>query len=160
MRMTTGMAVLALAGVLWTPGPVLAQDGAEAEVLAVVKTLFDGMREKNAEKIASVFHPDARLHSAGADAQGSPVTRETPVDRFASGVASSQAHLDEVTFDEEVRIDGNLAMAWTPYNLFVDGSFQHCGVDVFIMTRTADGWKILQLADTRTREGCDPERRG
>jgi len=160
MRTTTGIVLLALAGALWTPVPVLAQDGAEAEVLAVVKTLFDGMREKDAEKIGSVFHPEARLHSAGVDAQGNPVTRETPLDRFAAGVASSQVHVDEVTFDEEVRIDGNLAMAWTPYNVFVDGTFQHCGVDVFLMTRTPDGWKILQLADTRTREGCDPERRG
>lgn len=32
---------------------------------------------------------------------------------------------DEVTFDEEARIDGDMAIAWTPYNLFVDGEFRH-----------------------------------
>ena len=69
------------------------------------------------------------------------------------------AHLDEVTFDEQVLVDGNLAMAWTPYNIFVNGAFQHCGVDLFSMVRTVEGWKIVELVDTRRTDGCDPERR-
>lgn len=142
------------------PSPLRAQEDPREEILEVVRTLFDGMRDKDPEKLTSVFHPDARLHSAGVDPEGNPVTRETPVDAFIANVASSEAHLDEVTFDEAVMVDGNLAMAWTPYNLFVNGDFQHCGVDLFAMTRTDAGWKILQLVDTRSREGCDPERRG
>lgn len=131
----------------------------EAAVLEVVNTLFDGMREKDESALRSVFHEAARLHSTGETPEGDPVTRETDIDAFIRNVVSSDAFLDEVTFDERVEVSGNLAMAWTPYNLFVDSSFQHCGVDVFVMTRSADGWKILQLADTRTQEGCDQERR-
>lgn len=133
--------------------------GDEAAVLEVVTTLFDGMREKDEAKLRSVFHPDARLHSAGQDEAGAPATRSTPIDGFIRSVVGSDAFLDEVTFDERVEVSGNLAMAWTPYNLFVNDAFQHCGVDVFVMTRSPEGWKILQLADTRTRDGCDPERR-
>lgn len=128
-------------------------------MLAVVDALFDGMREKDEAGLRAIFHPGARLHSAGVDEAGNPATRETPIDGFIRSVVSSPATLDEVTFDEEVRVDGNLAMAWTPYNLFVNGQFQHCGVDVFVMTRTAEGWKILQIGDTRRTSGCDPARR-
>jgi hypothetical protein len=153
---------LAAGTMLW-PALAGAQEagsaGDEAAVLEVVRTLFDGMREKDEAKLRSVFHADARLHSAGQDASGAPSTRESPIDGFIQNVVGSDAYLDEVTFDERVEVSGNLAMAWTPYNLFVNEAFQHCGVDAFLMTRSADGWKILQLADTRTRDGCDPERR-
>jgi len=141
------------------PAPVAAQnarpdDGTRAEVLGVVTTLFDGMREQDGEKLRSVFHPDARLHTAGGPGGG------TPIEAFIQSVLSGTAELDEVTFDEEVLADGPLAVAWTPYNLFVDGEFSHCGVDAFTMIRSAEGWRILQIVDTRVGEGCDPSRRG
>ncbi len=155
---------LALAvGTAFVPAGAAAQEAGsaadQAAVLEVVTTLFDGMREKDEAKLRSVFHAEARLHSAGQDASGTPATRGTPIDGFIQNVLGSEAYLDEVTFDEEVEVSGNLAVAWTPYNLFVNEAFQHCGVDAFVMTRSPEGWKILQLADTRTREGCDPDRR-
>ena len=119
----------------------------EEEVLAVVTTLFDGMREKDEAKLRSVFHPEARLGTDG-------------IDGFIGNVVNSSAYLDEVTFDETVLIDENVAMAWTPYNLFVNDNFQHCGIDLFSFMRIEGEWKILQLLDTRRPEGCDPERRG
>lgn len=149
-------------GVLLTgPEAGVAQAGGagdEEAVLAVVEALFDGMREKDEALLRSVWHPEARLQSAGADDDGNPRVTSTPVESFVASVLSAEAYLDERTFDEEVRVDGNLATAWTPYNIFVDGQFSHCGVDAFQMVRTAEGWRILQLTDTRTREGCDPER--
>lgn len=148
----TVMAVglLVLAG----PGELEAQTPEEAEVVAVVDALFDGMRQKDEAGLRELFHPDARLHSAGTDGPG------TPIDAFIGNVVGSAAHLDEVTFDERVLVDGPLAVAWTPYNFFADGEFSHCGVNAFTMMRVEDGWKILQIVDTRTREGCDPSRRG
>ena len=74
-------------------------------------------------------------------------------------MTSSEAYLDEVTFDESVLVDDDLAMAWTPYNLFVDGVFHHCGVDLFTLRRTEGRWLIAHLEDTRRTEGCDPTRR-
>ena len=153
------MAAVALTTTTAIPATASAQETPEEAVLDVVARLFDGMREKDEAKLRSVFHPDGRLHTALSDRSGAPLTRETAVESFIRGALAAEAHIDEVTFDEVVRVDGNLAMAWTPYNVFVDGSFQHCGVDVFVMTRAEEGWKILQLVDTRRRDGCDAERR-
>ncbi len=115
-------------------------------IQSVVDALFDGMREKDAAKIERQFHTDARLGNLAAG-------------DFARRVSESEAYLDEVTFDETILIDGDLAMAWTPYNLFVDEQFHHCGVDLFVMKRTEGRWLISQLEDTRRTEGCDPTRR-
>lgn len=147
-------------GAVMPPTTVHAQDADEQAVLAVVQQLFDGMRQKDEALLRAVFHPEARLHTAGAESDGGPRVTSTVIESFITGVVGSDRYLDEVTFDEEVRIDGNLATAWTPYNLFVDDAFSHCGVDAFVMVRTVDGWQILQLVDTRSRTGCDPERRG
>lgn len=116
------------------------------DVLDVVTAVFDGMRAKDAALLRAQFSPDARLGT-------------TPVEDFISGVTSSTAHLDEVTFDETVLIDAGLAMAWTPYNIFIDGEFHHCGVDLFVMKYSGERWLIHHLDDTRRTEGCEPERR-
>lgn len=118
-----------------------------AQVMGVVDNLFDGMRAKDEGLLRSVFAPDARIG-------------DTDVDSFVASVLSASVHLDEVTFDETVRVDGDLAIAWTPYNIFIDGEFHHCGVDLFVLKRVDDAWKITTLEDTRRTEGCSPERRG
>ncbi|MEO0438722.1 MAG: nuclear transport factor 2 family protein [Pseudomonadota bacterium] len=117
----------------------------EAQILGVVTSLFDGMRKNDAALIRQQFTRDARLGLLS-------------VADFVDRVGSSNAYLDEVTFDETVLIDGDLAMAWTPYNLYVDGEFHHCGVDVFVMKRIDDQWLISHLEDTRRTAGCDPNR--
>ena len=131
--------VLALWGASSTADTV---ESEEQEVLQVVTALFDGMREKDEDLLRSVFLPSASLG-------------DTPADAFVTQVVGSKAYLDERTYDETVLIDGDLAMAWTPYNIFVDGTFHHCGVDVFVMHRTDGLWKIRYLDDTRRTEGCD-----
>ncbi|MEE4276843.1 MAG: nuclear transport factor 2 family protein [Halieaceae bacterium] len=119
---------------------------AQGEVIAVVTALFDGMRTRDEALLRSVFAEEARLGEGG-------------IDGFIERVVGSERHLDEVTFDETVMIDGDLAMAWTPYNIFIDGEFHHCGVDLFVMRRREGRWLITQLDDTRRTEGCDAQRR-
>jgi hypothetical protein len=150
--------LLAGVGVL-TPDAARAQAGApepEARaVLEVVHTLFDAMREKDEEALRGVFHPEARLVTTGPGPDGVPGARSTPIEGFIQSVVGSPAYLDELLWDEEVRVSGGLATVWTPYAFYADGEFSHCGVDAFQLARTAEGWKIIQVADTRQREGCE-----
>ena len=141
----TMAAVLALANSL-AAGTVAAATDPHAAVLGVVSALFDGMRNRDEAALRAVFASEARLGDGG-------------IDGFVTAVTTGERHLDEVTFDETVLVDGDLAMAWTPYNLFIDGEFHHCGVDLFVMRRRDGRWLITQLDDTRRTDGCDPERR-
>lgn len=113
-----------------------------AAVIAVVDALFTAMRNKDEVALRALFLPEARLGTSG-------------VDGWIANVTTSTAKLDEQTFDETVMIDGDMAIAWTPYTLSVDGSFHHCGVDAFILRRVERAWRILQIDDTRRTEGCD-----
>lgn len=120
----------------------------EAEVLGVIRALFEGMRQIDTVAIRASFHPEARLVTTGEE-NGRPSVRVVPIDRFIESVASAEGYLDEQTYDPIVHIDGNLAQVWTFYTFDLAGTFSHCGTDAFLLVRTDAGWKIIHVADTR-----------
>jgi hypothetical protein len=143
------------AAMLCASTPAGAQAGGpEAEVRAVVQRLFDGMRAADSAAIRSVFHPTARLQSVGADRQGAPVLRMDSIDSFVRGVAGTHPVYDERIANLVVQVDGNLAQVWMEYTFYLGDQKLHCGVDAAQLFRGADGWKFIQLADTRRRTDC------
>lgn len=141
--------VLALA-LLFDPA---AAQSPETDVLEVVHRLFDGMRSADTTMMRSTFHPDVRLITTGTR-DGEPVASTVPVSTWLEGVAGAEEVLDERLYDPEVRVQDNLATVWTYYTLHVGDRFSHCGFDAFQLARTAAGWVITQVTDTRQREGC------
>lgn len=124
-------------------------------VRATVDALFDAMRAADGEAVTGVFAEDGRLMTA-MSREGKPMVNSTPIDRFATSVGSAEAGaLDERIWNVMIHVDGNLATAWVPYAFYHKGQFTHCGVNAMQLVRADGGWKILQLTDTRQREGCD-----
>jgi hypothetical protein len=149
------VSVVALAcAALLGPATARAQQPAQDDVVAVVHRFFDGMRAKDTTALRALIHPSARLLGTGPDRDGQLRVEEVAMDRFFRMVGSAPGTLDEKIWDPEVRIDGDLATVWTRYAFYVDGNFSHCGVDSFQLARTAEGWKIVQIADTRRTAGC------
>ena len=129
-------------------------DTAKTAVLAVVRTLFDGMRTGDSAKVRSVFHPNALLTTA-VTRNGVPSVTFDSIAQFARAVGTPHAEVwDERTHDEMVHIDGGMAMVWAPYAFYAGSKFSHCGIDSFQLARTSEGWKIVALIDTRQRTGC------
>ena len=127
----------------------------EAEVLAVVEALFDGMRAADSAAVRATLHPEARLVGV-ADGEDGPVLRAEPMDGFVSAVGTPHEETwDERIWDPEVRIDGRLATVWVPYAFYLGETLSHCGFDAFQLYESVDGWRIFQIADTRRREGCE-----
>jgi hypothetical protein len=126
------------------------------QVLAVVQQLFDGMRVKDTAKMRATLHPDARLIATGVR-EGTPFASLVAPTQWFSGVASANASkLDERLRNPVVQVDQGLASVWTEYTFYVDDRLSHCGVDLFHLVKLPEGWRIIDLADTRRREGCPP----
>lgn len=149
------MTAAALSALSALPSPVslAAQTTDEAAVEGVVRALFDHMRAGDTDAMAALMHPDVRLITTGVR-DGVPMARVVPISAWLDGVAAATEVLDERLYELEVQVADNLAYVWTEYSLFVGGHFSHCGVDLFDLVRTADGWRIIQVADTRRQEGC------
>jgi len=142
---------LATAAVIAAPAGSAAQD--TDTPAGVVQALFAAMKAGDVDAMRALFHPDVRLVTTGVQ-DGAPVARLVPVERWLEGVGSSTRELDERLHDVRTEQDQGLAAVWARYDLYVDGAHSHCGVDAFQLVRTADGWRILQIADTRSTEGC------
>ena len=151
--MITRLTMVVVMLTVFAPLPLAAQD--EEAAVALVHRLFDAMRAKDTTAARGVFHPEARLQSVAPGPDGTTTVRTTSIDAFIGAIGGATVHLDERIWDVEVRLDGGLATVWTPYAFYADGTFSHCGVDAFQLAHTGDGWKILQVADTRQRDGCD-----
>lgn len=131
--------------------PAVAQ---EADTPAtVVDALFRAMKAGDADAMAALLHPDVRLVTTSSQ-EGVPVARVVAADRWLEGVRTSDRELDERIYDVRVEEDGGLAAVWARYDLFVDGVHSHCGVDAFHLVRVEAGWRIIEIADTRSTEGC------
>lgn len=119
-------------------------------VKAVINSMFEGMRRADSAMVVDSFHPSAILHTIGREKLGLAAPHEfgTAVKRMKSG------QLDERIEFGAVHIDANMASVWTPYRLYVDGKFIHCGVNSFQLVRYSGAWRIVHLIDTR-RKDCD-----
>jgi hypothetical protein len=129
---------------------------AEDSVKAVVKQLFEGMKNSDAAMIRSAFTDSAFLQSVGKNKDGKIAVTTDSIDEFAkliSGIKKGAA--DEQIIFESIKIDGPLAMVWAPYKFYFDGKFSHCGVDSFQLVYVDGQWKIQYLIDTRRKQPCD-----
>jgi len=127
---------------------------AETAVRVTIAALFDGMRAGDSTAVRRVFHENARLHTAVGPSDTTAL-QETPVDAFVEAVGQPHERVwDERTWDVEVRVDGPLASAWVPYVFYLGDERSHCGVNAVQLVRQSEGWRILQLTDTR-RQACD-----
>jgi|SRR5690606_2234485 hypothetical protein len=133
-----------------------AQTAADS-VKATINTLFTAMRNADPVSLKSVFADGAVLQTVSRDREGNTVVRTDGIDDFANSIGGlKKDSADERIEFESIKIDGSLAMAWTPYQFYFNGKFSHCGVNSFQLVRFRDGWKIQYIIDTRRRTGCNP----
>ena len=148
--------LILLTSVIFTYTLTIAQSTPEDSVKATVNRLFEGMKNSDNSVIKDVFADSAILQTIGRNKEGLTVIRTDAVSAFADqiGKLPKGAADERITF-ETVRIDGPLAIVWTPYKFYYDGKFSHCGVNSFQLVRVNGKWKIQYLIDTRRRQGCE-----
>jgi hypothetical protein len=137
-----------LLGIAARPAPAQAT---KAEVVTVVKSMFEALAKGDTAAMRSYFHADGRIIQTGTR-EGAPFNRVNPLNAFLQSIGGAVAagkKLEERIFDPEVKIDDNLGHVWSRYEFLVDGKQSHCGVDSYHLVRTTGGWKIIEIVDTQ-----------
>lgn len=128
----------------------------EDSVKAVINTLFEGMKSANSELLQDVFADSAIMQTISRNKDGETVVRTDDPSKFIGFIKTLKpGTADERISFETVKIDGPLAIAWTPYKFYLNEKFSHCGVNSFQLVRINGKWKIQYLIDTRRRTGCE-----
>ncbi|WP_246539010.1 nuclear transport factor 2 family protein [Litoribacter ruber] len=136
-------------------GLSIGQENSEKAVENTIAKLFDGMRDKDQAALEAVFHEKAIMHTVTENGEQAALG-ENSVRDFVNRIAVTPAEtrLDERILEYHIRVDGEMASAWTPYEFYVNDSFSHCGVNSFQLIKENGDWKITYVMDTRRKVGC------
>jgi hypothetical protein len=123
------------------------------EIKKTIDTMFEGMVKSDSVKFHSVMDDQCNLKSVIKKADGSTVVVDEPFKDFLAFVGKPrQGKIEERLHSYDIKIDGDMAMAWTPYTFYVDTKISHCGVNVFMLAKRNNAWKIISICDTRRKE--------
>jgi hypothetical protein len=131
------------------------QEDDTTAVLATVQAFLDTMTSRDVEGARRVLMPEGRFHST-REQDGRTAVRVSAVEDYLKSLAGRKQDNRERIWSPDVRVHGPIASVWTPYDFWVDGTFSHCGIDIFDLVKTAEGWKISALTYTVERTGCAP----
>lgn len=143
---------------LWSPiGESSRVQHSEADVVAVVNRLIEGLNRGDSAMVRSTFHPKARLITV--DTRSPDAAATVRIEESAEGFIQSMARPRTEVFEERLSnvrtmIDGGLASVWADYRFFRGTTLNHCGVDHFLLVLEGGSWKIIELSDTRRRVNC------
>jgi len=147
--------ILFIVSLLIASSHLLAQQTATDSVKQTINTLFDAMRKGDSTLLKSTLTKDMILQSVSNDKDGKATLTNESGDNFAKAIGKphNQVYDERIVFDV-VKVDGCLASVWAPYKFYLGDKFSHCGVDVFQLMKTADGWKVIYAVDTRRTGNC------
>ena len=138
-----------------------AQTDQHASVKAAVDTFFEGFHKGDTLLMRSVLADKVVLQTAFRNKEGKDVLRnDGDISNLLNAISNRPAEQvwDERLLDYIIKVDNNMANAWTPYEFWLNGNFSHCGVNSFQLFHDNGQWKIIYLIDTRQRQGCEAQK--
>ena len=123
----------------------------DTAVRGVVNQLFEGMKKVDSTMLKTLFTSSARLQTVLSN-QGDVSIKDEAIGMFISSVGKAKmGALDERMTGIDIKIDGELATAWTPYAFYYNGQQRHCGANAFTLIKLGGVWKIYNIIDTRRK---------
>jgi hypothetical protein len=124
-------------------------------IKATVNQLFAAMKQSDGNLLQNCFSDSAILQTIINGKDGKAIVKNEAVADFVNQISKIvKGDADERITIDLIKIDGDLAIVWTPYQFYYKGKFSHCGVNSFHLVRLANGWKIQYLIDTRRKSRC------
>jgi len=137
--------------VLLTSFQVFSQNPESIKVEHTIKEFFEGFHTQDSTAILRTVHKSIKMQSIDGRGAKSSVLKTTDFKLFLKSILSipKEASFEEKIIDYKIRVDGNMAHAWTPYEFYYNGKFSHRGVNSFQLFKEGKNWKIIYVADTR-----------
>ena len=133
-----------IVAVVLTTWPAAGQDGGEEKAaIAVAGSALAAITRGDMTALTDLMLPEAVMFPTSTR---DGVTRYRLRTRAEQRAAPVTRKVTERGFRPEARVNGPVAMVWYPYDLYLDGQWSHCGVDVFTLIRTDGQWRIATMS--------------
>ena len=109
-------------------------------VLAVISDFFRAMESKDSARIRQIMLPESQTLRI-EDGTNNPY-RISGLDQYVNGLENANAKLQERIINPDVKINGRLGYVWAFFQIYADGTMFGCGVNLFNMVKTTDGWRM------------------
>ncbi len=144
-----------------TIAPASAQQAAAAheprEVAAILEMLdryMIAISNNDLGELEKMQTPDGMTYRASRDTAGAWTIRSrSNLQWVAPSNASEQAYRERY-WQPTVLVRGPIAVVWTPYEFWIDGRTNHCGVDVFNLVKVDGTWRVANSMWTVEPDAC------
>lgn len=131
-----------------------APDTERQAVLATVDAFFEALAAHDGEAGLALVMPEGRMFSVRY-ADGKKVIQSATFGDGLSKWKSITQSMRERIWNADVRVRGDIATVWTPYDFHMDGKFSHCGINALDLVKTDQGWKLSGGMYTVETESCE-----
>lgn len=128
----------------------------EKEIKNTITTFFEGLHHGDSTLLKTTIHQKIKIQTTFTNKEGKSVLKTESKERLLKSVAGkkpSDIYVEKL-LSYTIKVDGNLASVWTPYEFYLNGKFSHCGANSFQLFKTNGIWKIIYLVDMRRRQNC------
>ncbi len=128
----------------------------QKEIKKVIETFFDGLHKGDSTIMKSTLHKDIKIQTTFTNKKGEKLLKTEDRQKLLVNIANKKpenVYLEKL-LSYDIKVDGNLASVWTPYEFYVNTNFSHCGANSFQLFNNNGKWQIIFLVDMRRRGNC------
>lgn len=128
----------------------------EIEIKKVIETFFEGLHKGDSIVMKSTLHKNIKIQTTSTNKEGKKRLITETREKLLTSIANKNPEniYYEKLLSYDIKIDGNLASVWTPYEFYFNEKFSHCGANSFQLFNNNGKWEIIYLVDMRRRESC------
>lgn len=128
----------------------------EVLIKNVIDTFFEGLHKGDSSIVSITLHKNIKIQTTNTNKEGKNVLLDETRAQLLRAIASKRSNQKfyEKLLSYDIKIDGNLASVWTPYEFFYNDTFSHCGANSFQLFNNNGTWEIIFIVDMRRRDDC------
>lgn len=132
------------------------ENSEEIAIKKVIETFFKGLHTGDSTLMKTTLYKDIKIQTTSTNKEGFHILKtERKIELLTAIANKNPEHIYlEKLLSYDIKIDGNLASVWTPYEFYFNGKFSHCGANSFQLFNNNGNWQIIYLVDMRRRENC------
>jgi hypothetical protein len=130
------------------------QPGEEAAVLEATDRYFKAISEKDTAAQAAMQTSDGMTYQWRPDSDGGMRITSRPISYWIDPSRDDGRAIRERYWSPSVMIRGGIAVVWAPYELWIDGKTNHCGIDVLDFVKVDGKWLVANMMWTVEPGAC------
>jgi hypothetical protein len=134
-----------------------AQEDTEKQAIKkVIETFFEGLHKGDSTIMETTLHKEIKIQTTATNREQVKFLKTESRQQLLTNIANKKPTdvYKEKLLSYDIKVDGNLASVWTPYEFYYNGNFSHCGANSFQLFNNNGTWEIIYLVDMRRRNGC------